>query len=83
MKAFFFLCFSEYNVGRRLKGRLGPYLVSKRKLQNAKDVGLFQRKLLGVSWSDYGKRQIYEHLAPDPNLGNVKIMVVICLFGFF
>ena len=62
---FFFSC-AAYDIGRRLKGRLGPYLVSHQKIKRAKDVGTFQRRLLGVSWSRYAKRQIVQKLAPLP-----------------
>ena len=62
----FFVPCAAYDVGRRLKGRLGPYLVSHKKINRAKDVGTFQRRLLGVSWSRWAKKQIIEKLAHQP-----------------
>ena len=65
----FFFLFLDYDINRRLKLRLAPYLENKGKIKQRRDLSRHQRWLLGVSWSPFGREMIQRHLTKYPECG--------------
>ena len=76
----FFCIFIAYDINRRLKLRLAPYLVAKCKIKDTKDLGRYQRDLLGVSWSEFGQEMIRKNLSLYPECGKFYLKLqLLCV----